>query len=83
MLGAALLGTHLLLRGFSYVALALGIAFEILGFAGLFSTTALLLVIFVLMAQNLWNIAAAITLAFRADIRSVTKLEEARLSAAS
>jgi len=47
------------------VALVLGGAFEILGLVSLFSTTALLLVIVVLMAQNVWSIAAALVLALR------------------
>ena len=43
--------------------IVLGGAFEILGLVSLFSTTALLLVIVVLMAQNVWSIAAALVLA--------------------
>jgi hypothetical protein len=63
--GFALRGTHLLPAAFSAVALVLGGAFEILGLVSLFSTTALLLVIVVLMAQNVWSIAAALVLALR------------------
>ena len=63
--GFALRGTHLLLAAFSAVALILGGVFEILGLVSLFSTAALLLVIVVLMAQNVWSIAAALVLALR------------------
>ena len=65
MLGLALRGTHLLPAAFSTVALVLGGAFETLGLVSLFSTAALLLVIVVLMAQNVWSIAAALVLALR------------------
>ena len=65
MLGFALRGTLLLPASFSAVALVLGGAFEILGLVSLFSTAALLLVIVVLMAQNVWSIAAALVLALR------------------
>jgi hypothetical protein len=66
MLGAALLGTQLLPQVFSYLALALGVAFEILGLAGLFSATAVTMVVFLEMAQESWIVAAAITLVVRA-----------------
>jgi hypothetical protein len=65
VLGIALLGTPVLPRGFSYAAIGLGIVVQALGFAGLFTTAALLPVIIVLMLQIFWNIAAAITLAVR------------------
>jgi hypothetical protein len=65
MLGAALWGTRLLPPAFSYLALGLGILFQVLGVLGLFNATALLVVIFVLIAQELWNVAAAITLLVR------------------
>jgi hypothetical protein len=65
MLGFALRGTRLLPAAFSAVALVLGGAFEILGLVSLFSTATLLLVIVVLMAQNVWSIAAALVLALR------------------
>lgn|GEM_PF-1642067 len=69
-LGAALWGTRLLPPIFSYLAVALGIAFQILGFAGLFSSAAVLAVSFILMAQNLWTIAAAIALVAGSDERT-------------
>ncbi len=62
VLGAALWGTRLLPQAFVYLALALGIAFQVLGVVGLFSSTALLIVIFVLIAQEVWNMAAAVAL---------------------
>jgi len=70
MLGAALLGTRLLPRAFAYAALALGIAFQILGVAGLFSAAALPPVIAVLLLQNVWTLAAAFTLAVRRGTRA-------------
>jgi hypothetical protein len=63
--GFALRGTRLLPAAFGAVALVLGGAFEILGLVSLFSTAVLLLVIVVLMAQNVWSIAAALVLALR------------------
>jgi hypothetical protein len=66
MLGLALRGTHLLPRTFTVTALALGIVFELIGFAGLFNTTAVALVIVVQIVQELWIIAAAIALIARA-----------------
>lgn len=65
MLGAALLGTRLLPRAFGYTALALGIAVQLLGFAGLFSSAFLLVVIAFLLAQELWAVAAAVALVLR------------------
>lgn len=65
VLGFALLRTTVLPAGFSYTAIGLGVVFQALGFAGLFTTAALLPVIVILMLQNVWNIAAAITLAVR------------------
>jgi hypothetical protein len=50
---------------FSYLALALGVAFEILGLTGLFSATAGTMVVFLEMAQELWIVAAATTLVVR------------------
>jgi hypothetical protein len=62
-LGAVLLGSRLLPRAFSYLALGLGIAYLIVGFAGLFTTPLLTLV--VLSLQSVWVVAAAIALVFR------------------
>lgn len=65
MLGFALQKTSLLPRIFPVIALVLGILFQVLGVAGLFSNTALLIVIFVLLAQNIWSLAASVTLIVR------------------
>jgi hypothetical protein len=65
LMGFALYGTNLLPRMLIYLAIVLGILFQILGVAGLFNTTALIFVIFVLMAQNIWTLAASIALLVR------------------
>ncbi len=44
-MGAVLLGSRLLPRVFGYLALALGIAFEIVGFVSLFTAPVLILVV--------------------------------------
>ena len=64
--GSILLGSRLLPRASGYLALALGIAFEIVGLVGLFTTSILTLV--VLSLQSLWILAAAITLMVRAGV---------------
>jgi hypothetical protein len=46
---------------FGYLAVAFGVAIVILGFAGLFNATADTVITFVLSAQELWIVAAAIT----------------------
>ncbi len=65
MLGFALQKTVLLPRIFPAIALVLGILFQVLGVAGLFSNIALLIVIFILLAQNIWSLAASVTLIMR------------------
>ncbi|HWZ19792.1 MAG TPA: hypothetical protein VNW73_13415 [Ktedonobacteraceae bacterium] len=62
-LGTILLGSHLLPRVLGYLAFGLGIAFEVVGLIGLFTTS--LLTIVVLSLQALWVLAAAITLLVR------------------
>jgi hypothetical protein len=62
MLGFALLGTRLLPRAFPPIALALGVAVQALGFAGLFDAGLGLVVIGFLLAQEVWAIAAAVVL---------------------
>jgi len=63
MLGIALLGTHLLPRVFSYLALILGIGAEILGLVGIFSASAITVYVFFTgFGQFLWVLATAITL---------------------
>ena len=69
-LGAVLIGARLIPRAFGYVALALGIAFESLGLASLFSPAAEVGIIVLLIGQELWMLAAPIALAFsRAEIK--------------
>jgi hypothetical protein len=75
-LGTILLGSRLLPRVFGYLALALGIAFEIVGLVGLFTTPILTLV--VLALQSLWVVAAAISLLVRAGKASNTLVEQER-----
>jgi hypothetical protein len=65
VMGFALLSTPLLSKTFVYIAIGLGIVFQVLGFAGLFSTTAVLMVIFVLNAQNIWTLVVSATLLFK------------------
>jgi hypothetical protein len=62
-LGAVLLGSRLLPRPFGYTAVALGIAFELLGLATFYSRTAEAAIIGVLIGQELWMLAAPIGLA--------------------
>ncbi len=67
MLGIALLGTHLLPRVFSYLALILGIGAEILGLAGIFSASAVTVYVFFTgFGQFLWILAVAIVLIIHA-----------------
>ncbi len=65
-LGAVLLGSQVLPRMFGDLALALGGAFAVLGLVGLFSAGAIALSILLLIGQELWIVAAAITLIIRA-----------------
>ncbi len=61
-IGAVRLSARLLPRVFGFLALVLGAAFAILGFLGLFNETALGLTIVLQIGQELWIVAAAITL---------------------
>lgn len=67
-LGTILLGSRLLPRVFGYLALGLGIAFEIVGLIALFTTP--ILTIVVLSLQALWVLAAALTLLVHAGTAS-------------
>jgi hypothetical protein len=58
-LGPILLRSQLLPHAFGYLAVSLGVAFEIAGFVSLFTTSVYTLV--VLALQALWVLAAAIT----------------------
>jgi hypothetical protein len=71
VMGGALTGTRLLPRIFVNLAMLLGLLFQILGFVGLFNKTAILWVIFILMAQNIWTLAASIALIWRPGKPSV------------
>ncbi len=66
-LGWVLLGSPVLPRLFGYLALAIGVAFEVVGFAGLFSSAALIATIVVIAAFELWILAAAIVLLVRGE----------------
>ncbi len=76
MLGFALLGTPLLPKVFSYLAITLGILFQMLGTAGLFSDAALLPFLIVVITQNVWTIAAAITLVVRSGKAAESRAQQ-------
>ncbi|MBV9228269.1 MAG: hypothetical protein JOZ18_03060 [Chloroflexi bacterium] len=61
-LGAVLLGSRVLPRMFGYLALALGVAFGIVGFVGLLSSAAIIVGIVLQIGQEVWVLAAAIIL---------------------
>ncbi len=65
MLGFALRDTLVLPKIFIWSAITLGIFFQSLGVIALFNSKFILVVIGVLMLQNLWTIAASITLLIR------------------
>jgi len=64
-LGAALLGSRLLPRAFGHTAVALGAVSVLLGLAALFSPAAFSLAIALIIAENLWVLAAAAALLIR------------------
>src|SRR5438874_8027841 len=59
-LGAVILGSSVLHRWFGYVAVGLGLAFEVAGIVALFPIGGLILAIILSVAQQLWIIAAAV-----------------------
>ena len=61
-LGAVILGSTVLHRWFGYVAVGLGLAFEVAGIIALFTIIGLILAIILSVVQELWIIAAAIAL---------------------
>ncbi len=65
-LGAVLLGAEVLPRAFGYLAVAIGFAFEIAGFAAIFSATGLTAALILSIGQEFWILAAAVILAFSA-----------------
>ena len=69
VMGFALLNTFILPPVFIWTALILGALFQVLGVAGLFSDTALMIVIFVLLAQNIWTLAASVSLLVRRQVQ--------------
>jgi hypothetical protein len=65
-LGAALLGADVLHRSFGYLAIAIGAAFEIAGFAAIWSGAGLTAALILSIGQEFWILAAAIALALSA-----------------
>jgi hypothetical protein len=61
-LGAVILGSSVLHRWFGYVAVGLGLAFEVAGIVALFTIVGLVLAIILSVVQELWIIAAAVAL---------------------
>ena len=61
-IGGVLLGSSILPRAFAYSALTLAVAFEALGFAGLFRPSVNGAMVVLLSSQELWIIAAALFL---------------------
>ena len=68
-LGATLLRSSVLPRAFAYTALGLAIAFETLGFVGLFVPAVNGAIVVLLSSQELWIAAAAVMLAARGPRR--------------
>ncbi len=65
VLGFALNGTTILPKFFVVSAIVLGVFFQLIGIIALFNSQFLLIVIGVLMFQNLWTIAASVSLMVR------------------
>jgi hypothetical protein len=65
-LGVVILGSHVLHRWFGYVAVGLGLAFELTGIIALFTLVGVILAIVLSVVQELWIIAAAVALWWRA-----------------
>ena len=63
--GAVLLGSRLLPRAFAWAAVAFGAISVVLGLAALFSAAAFSAAIVLIVAQNLWVLAAALVLLAR------------------
>jgi hypothetical protein len=77
MVGIALLGTRLLPRAVVYLAILLGIAMQIAGFAALFTASAIPVFINLLVIQTFWYAAAGIVLIIRAGRASDAALVKA------
>ncbi len=76
-LAAVILGSRLLPRSLGTAALAIGTAFEIVGFGALFNEAFLIPIIGLLVIDELWIIAAALSLLRVSGETSVTGLEAA------
>jgi hypothetical protein len=61
-LGVVILGSRVMHRGFGYVAVGLGLAFEVAGIVAVFTIVGLILAIVLSVVQELWIIAAAVAL---------------------
>lgn len=70
--GSLILSTTLLPRALGYIALGLGIAFEVVGVIGLFVPAAKSAVIALLICQEIWIAATAIMLLRQRTPASVT-----------
>jgi hypothetical protein len=65
-LGAVLLGADVVHRWFGYLAVAIGAAFEVAGFAAIYGGAGLTAALILSIGQEFWILAAAIALAFSA-----------------
>ncbi len=65
-LGVVLLGANVLQRGFGYAAIAIGVAFEVAGFAAIYTGAGLTAALILSIGQEFWILAAAIALALSA-----------------
>src|SRR6266849_3429023 len=61
-LGAVILGSSVLHRWFGFIAVGLGLAFELAGIVALFTIVGLILAIILSVAQEIWIVAAAVAL---------------------
>jgi hypothetical protein len=77
-LGAVILGSKLLPRSVGVAALAIGAAFEIVGFAALFNDAFVIPIIGLLVVDELWIVAAALSLLRVSGEGRLTGLEAAR-----
>ena len=76
-LGAVILGSSVLPRSVGAAALAIGAAFEIVGFAALFNDAFVVPIIGLLVVDELWIIAAALSLLRVSGEGRLTGLEQA------
>jgi hypothetical protein len=76
-LGGVLLDSRLLPRLFAYAALALAVAFEVLGFVGLFLPSVNGAIVVLLSSQEMWIAAAAVILIFQGREPAIDRAEAA------